>query len=303
MTTAVKKRGHSSRIKRTTGEHIFDVINVIVLGLLALTMLYPFWYELALSLADAEKVAISKVYIWPEYMSLESYANVLSSKYIYYGYFWTIVRTGLGTLVALLLGVHYAYALSKKDFPNRNFWTTLLVITMFFSGGMVPEYLLIRNLQLIDSIWSLILPGAISAYNITIMRNYLMSLPDSLEESARIDGANDILILYRIILPLSKPILATVALWTAVGHWNAWFDAMLYVHDTTKQVLAITLRRIVLQGSNSVVSMSGEEVNTNMTSDTIKAATIMVATVPILCVYPFVQKYFVKGVMVGSLKG
>lgn len=294
---------HSHHIKRSVGEHVFDVFNTVFLGVLALTMLYPFWYELALSLADAEKVAISKVYIWPEVVSLESYANVLSSKFIYYGYFWTIVRTVVGTIVALLLGFHFAYALSKKDFPNRKLWTSLLVFTMFFSGGMVPEYLLIRDLDLINSIWSLILPGAISAYNITIMRNYLMSLPDSLEESARIDGANDIVILYRIIVPLSLPILATVALWTAVAHWNAWFDAMLYIQDTNKQVLAITLRRIVLQGSNSVVSMSGEEVNANMTSETIKAATIMVATLPILCVYPFIQKYFVKGVMVGSLKG
>lgn len=294
---------HSRRIRRSVGEHVFDIINTVFLGVLALTMLYPFWYELALSLADAEKVAISKVYIWPEVVSLESYANVLSSKYIYYGYFWTIVRTVVGTVVALLLGFHFAYALSKKDFPNRKLWTSLLVFTMFFSGGMVPEYLLIRDLDLINSVWALILPGAISAYNITIMRNYLMSLPDSLEESARIDGANDIIILYRIIVPLSLPILATVALWTAVAHWNAWFDAMLYIQDTNKQVLAITLRRIVLQGSNSVVSMSGEEVNATMTSETIKAATIMVATLPILCVYPFIQKYFVKGVMVGSLKG
>lgn len=306
MTQSVKGKPavhHGRRIKRSVGEHIFDVFNVIFLGLLAITMLYPFWYELALSLADAEKVAISKVYFWPEVVSFESYANVLSSKYIYYGYFWTIVRTVVGTVVALVLGFHFAYALSKKDFPNRKLWTSLLVFTMFFSGGMVPEYLLIRDLDLINSIWSLILPGAISAYNITIMRNYLMSLPDSLEESARIDGANDIVILYRIIVPLSLPILATVALWTAVSHWNAWFDAMLYIQDTNKQVLAITLRRIVLQGSNSVVSMSGEEVNATMTSETIKAATIIVATLPILCVYPFIQKYFVKGVMVGSLKG
>ena len=308
MSIAVNKKpgrtfSRKRHIKRTRGEKIFDVINVIFLGVLALSMLYPFWYELALSLADADKVAISKVYIWPSAVSLESYANVLSSKYIYYGYFWTIVRTLVGTLVALVLGFHFAYALSKRDFPNRKLWTSLLVFTMFFSGGMVPDYLLIRDLKLINSVWSLILPTAISAYNITIMRNYLMSLPDSLEESARIDGANDIVILYRIVVPLSMPILATIALWTAVSHWNAWFDAMLYVQDTNKQVLAITLRRIVLQGSNSVVSMSGEEVNANMTSDTIKAATIMVATLPILCVYPFIQKYFVKGVMVGSLKG
>ena len=301
---ALKEHNSTRKIKRSIGEHIFDKFNFIFLGLMALTMLYPFWYELAISLADAERVAISKVFIWPEYMSLESYKNVCSDPNIWTGYQWTIIRTVLGTLIALILGFHFAYVLSKKYFPNRTFWTAILVFTMFFSGGMVPDYLLIRDLGLMNSVFALILPGAISAYNITIMRNYLMSLPDSLEESARIDGANDIIILYRIIVPLSLPIIATVALWTAVGHWNAWFDVMLYIRSSDKQVLAITLRRIVLAGTNaSTTSMSGEEMNTNMTSETIKAATIMVATIPILCVYPFVQKYFVKGVMVGSVKG
>ena len=299
-----KEHDHARKIKRTLGEQIFDKFNFILLGLLGLSMLYPFWYELALSLADADKVALSKVYIWPEAMSLESYKNVCNDSNIWNGYLWTIIRTVLGTLIALILGFHFAYVLSKKYFPNRKFWTGILVFTMFFSGGMVPEYLLIRDLGLMNSVFALILPGAISAYNITIMRNFLMGLPDSLEESARIDGANDIVILYKIIVPLSLPILATVALWTAVGHWNAWFDAMLYIRASNKQVLAITLRRIVLVGTNaSTTSLSGEQVSTNMTSETIKAATIMVATVPILCVYPFVQKYFVKGVLVGSVKG
>ncbi len=301
---SASEHDHARKIKRSLGEHVFDKFNFIFLGLLGLSMLYPFWYELALSLADADKVALSKVYIWPSAMSLESYKNVCSDSNIWNGYLWTIIRTVLGTLIALVLGFHYAYVLSKKYFPNRKFWTGILVFTMFFSGGMVPEYLLIRDLGLMNSVFSLILPGAISAYNITIMRNFLMSLPDSLEESARIDGANDIIILYKIIVPLSLPILATVALWTAVGHWNAWFDAMLYIRSADKQVLAITLRRIVLVGTNaSTTSLSGEQMTTNMTSETVKAATIMVATIPILCVYPFVQKYFVKGVMVGSVKG
>ena len=260
---SASEHDHARKIKRSLGEHIFDKFNFIFLGLLGLSM-----------------------------------SNIWN------GYLWTIIRTVLGTLIALVLSFHYDYVLSKKYFPNRKFWTGILVFTMFFSGGMVPEYLLIRDLGLMNSVFSLILPGAISAYNITIMRNFLMSLPDSLEESARIDGANDIIILYKIIVPLSLPILATVALWTAVGHWNAWFDAMLYIRSADKQVLAITLRRIVLVGTNaSTTSLSGEQMTTNMTSETVKAATIMVATIPILCVYPFVQKYFVKGVMVGSVKG
>ncbi|MGN0753581.1 MAG: carbohydrate ABC transporter permease [Aristaeellaceae bacterium] len=294
---------HQRKIKKSFGEKCFDTFNVIFMGLLAFTFVYPFWYLFAVSIADAGKTAMSQIYFLPSHFSLDSYKNVLSSVYVWYGFFWSIVRTVLGTVIALLLGYHYAYALSKRYLPNRNFWTTILIITMFFSGGMVPEFLLIRSLGLRNTIWALVLPGAISAYNITIMRNFLMSLPDSLEESARIDGANDIQILYKIIFPLSLPILATVALWTAVGHWNAWFDSMIYITKPEKQVLQITLRRIVLEGSNQMVTMYGEEINQKQTSETIKAAVTMVTTLPILVVYPFIQKYFVKGVMVGSLKG
>lgn len=295
--------GHQMKIKRTVGERAFDVFNCVFLGLLCFTFIYPFWYLFAVSIADAERQAMSQIYFLPSYFSLESYQNVLSSVYVWYGFFWSIVRTVLGTIIALLIGYHYAYALSKRYLPNRKFWTTILIVTMFFSGGLVPDYLLIRNLGLRNTIWALVLPGAISAYNITIMRNFLMAMPESLEESARIDGANDLTILYRIIFPLSMPIIATISLWTAVGHWNAWFDSMIYITDNKKQVLQVVLRRIVLEGSNQMVSMYGEEVSTKQTSETIKAAVTMVTALPILCVYPFIQKYFVKGVMVGSLKG
>ncbi len=294
---------HQMKIKRTVGERVFDVFNCVFLGLLCFTFIYPFWYLFAVSIADAELQAMSQIYFLPSYFSLESYQNVLSSVYVWYGFFWSIVRTVLGTAIAVLIGYHYAYALSKRYLPNRGFWTTILIVTMFFSGGLVPDYLLIRNLGLRNTIWALVLPGAISAYNITIMRNFLMAMPESLEESARIDGANDLTILYRIIFPLSMPIIATISLWTAVGHWNAWFDSMIYITDNKKQVLQVVLRRIVLEGSNQMVSMYGEEVSTKQTSETIKAAVTMVTALPILCVYPFIQKYFVKGVMVGSLKG
>ena len=304
-TTNVQKlpQMHQRKIKRSIGEHIFDWSNVIFLGILSFTFLYPFWYLFALSIADADKAALTQITFLPSHFSLSSYENVLSSKYVYLGFMWSVIRTVVGTVVALLLGYHLAYGLSKRYLPNRNFWTLLLVFTMFFSGGMVPDYLLIKDLGLMNTVWALILPGAISAYNITIMRNFLMSMPDSLEESARIDGANDLTILYKIIFPLSLPILATVGLWVAVGHWNAWFDAMIYIRDNERQVMQVVLRRIVLQGSNDMVTLYGEEVDTTTTSETIKAAVTMVTTFPILCVYPFIQKYFVKGVMVGSLKG
>lgn len=292
-------------MRKSTGEKIFDAFNIVFLGLMALSMVYPFWYLFAMSLADANKAALSQVYLWPSAVSFSSYANVLGTKYIYYSFGMTVLRTVLGTAIALFLGYNMAYVLSKRHYPHRKFWTGLLVFTMFFSGGMIPEYLLIRDLKMIDTVWALVLPMAISAYNIVIMRNYLMSLPESLEESAKLDGANDIVILYKIILPLSMPIIATVGLWTAVSHWNAWFDAMIYIRTTEKQVLQMVLRRVVLQGDASLVPLSGEQVSStvSMNTETIKAATVMVATVPILLVYPFIQKYFVKGIMIGSLKG
>ena len=297
------KRKRNNIIKRTVGERIFDTCNVIFLGLICFTFIYPFWYLFAISIADSSKQAMSHIWFLPTYFSLDSYKNVLSSEFVYLGFLWSVIRTVLGTAIALLLSYHLAYALSKRYLPNRNFWTLLLVFTMFFSGGMVPNFLLVKDLGMMNTIWALVLPGCISAYNITIMRNFLMSIPDSLEESAHIDGANDLVILYKIFFPLSMPILATVGLWDAVGHWNAWFDAMIYITDPHRQVLQVTLRRIVLEGSNSLVSLYGEEVQVTMTPETIKAAVTMVTTLPILIVYPFIQKYFVKGVMVGSLKG
>ena len=287
---------------RKTSRRVFNVFNYLFLGVIMVITLYPLYYQFIVSISNGLDVMRGEVTFLPQNITLDTYRQFLKGDLFMYmknSVFYTV----LGTFINLVMSSLCAYPLTRKQFSGRKFFTFMVTFTMFFSGGMVPDYLLIRDLDLINSIWSLILPGAISAYNITIMRNYLMSLPDSLEESAYIDGANDIVILYKIIVPLSLPILATIALSTAVGHWNAWFDAMIYIQDTDKQVLAITLRRIVLQGSNSVVTMSGEEMSTQTTSDTIKAATIMVATVPILCVYPFIQKYFVKGVMVGSLKG
>ncbi|MBQ8653713.1 MAG: carbohydrate ABC transporter permease, partial [Clostridia bacterium] len=272
------------KIKQTFGERAFDVFNCVFLGLLCFTFIYPFWYLFAVSIADAEKQAMSAIYFLPSYFSLDSYQNVLSSIYVWYGFLWSIIRTVLGTVIAVLFSYHYAYALSKRYLPNRGFWTTILVITMFFGGGLVPEYLLVRNLGLRNTIWALVLPGAISAYNITIMRNFLMAMPESLEESARIDGAKDLTILYRIIFPLSMPIIATVGLWTAVGHWNAWFDSMIYITDPERQVLQVTLRRIVLEGTNQLVAMYGEDVTAKQTSETIKAAVTMVTALPILMV-------------------
>jgi putative aldouronate transport system permease protein len=203
----------------------------------------------------------------------------------------------------MLFTITTAYPLSKKHFPNRSFWTAIIVFTMFFGGGLIPSYLLVRSLGMYNTIWAMVLPGLISTYNMIIMRNFFMNIPAELEESAKIDGANEFSILFRIIVPVSGPIIATVALWTMVGHWNAWFDCMIYISTTANQVLQLILRRIVLEGTTQLMELNNSLDVGVINTDAVKSATIMVATIPILLVYPFLQKYFVKGIMIGSLKG
>ncbi|MEG2251985.1 MAG: carbohydrate ABC transporter permease, partial [Clostridia bacterium] len=231
------------------------------------------------------------------------YKAVLSNYYIGYGFVNTILRTLLGAASGVLVTVLTAYPLSKKYFPNRRFWTAFVVFTMFFSGGMIPTYLCYSmQLKLDNNFLVLILPMLINTYNMLIARNFFMGLPEELSESGRIDGASELRILFNLILPISLPIVATLALWSAVEHWNAWFDSMLYFTDPKRQVLQLVLRRIVLEGSADMMGTAADEMST-VNPETIKAATTMVATIPIVLIYPFLQKYFVKGMVVGSLKG
>lgn len=290
--------------KRTWSGVTFDIFNTLFLILLCVSTLYPFLYLLSTSLAS-NNVALSTMGLIPSEITLDNFRRVVQNDEIGSAYVVTIVRTVCGTLLSLIFTFTGAYVLSKKYYPHRNFWTAVVVFTMFFDGGMIPTYLLVKSLKLTNTIWCMILPGLISAYNLVIARNYFMSLPDSFEESARIDGANDIRILVSIILPLCKPIIATIALWLAVDHWNAWFDCMLYTTEARWQVVQLIMRRIVLEGSAQYVDLNTvmNDSNAIITPESVKAATIMVTTLPILAVYPFIQKYFVKGVMVGSLKG
>ncbi len=292
------------KIKPTPGERAFNILNIVFMVLFSVAALYPFLYLLARSFSSPE-ATFTKITILPQGFVWENYERVLRNSDIGTGFKNAILRTVLGTGINLTMSVMAAYPLSKRYYPHRNLWTGLIIFTMFFSGGMIPGYLLIKSLHLNNTIWAMILPGAINTYNMIIMRNFFMSLPESLEEAARIDGANDILVLVRIILPMSKPILATVALWSMVGHWNAWFDCLIYITDPAKHVLQVVLRRIVLEGTAQMLNPNSSEFDATqiVNSENIKAATIMVATLPIVMIYPFLQKYFVKGIMVGSLKG
>ncbi|OHE63027.1 MAG: ABC transporter permease [Treponema sp. GWB1_62_6] len=271
------------------------------MAVLSFFTLYPFLFLFTSSFSGLD-ASLGGFSLWPRAFTLDNYVRVAANPLVASGYWNTILRTVLGTALSLIATFTLAYPLSKKSFPLRNFWTALVVFTMFFSGGLIPTYLLVKNLRLVDTVWSLVLPELVSAYNLIIVRNYMQTIPASLEESARIDGANDIGILFRIILPVCKPIIATIALWVAVWHWNAWFDCMIYVNKAGGEVMQLVMRRIVMLGSTDQITQMMAEQDI-ATPEGLKAATILVATIPILCAYPFVQKYFVKGVMVGSLKG
>ena len=290
-----------SKLKKLT---TFDIVNSIFMFFVCCTVLYPFLYLLKVSLSPIDSFNIPSLGIIPEAIDFRAYGRVLENRFVILGFRNTLFRTILGTPLTLLVTVLAAYPLSKKHFPNRIFWTGVIVFTMFFDGGLIPTYLLIKQLEIIDTIWALILPRLVSSFTLIIVRNYFMSLPDSLEESAKINGAGDFYILAFIIVPLSAPIIATVSLWTIVEHWNAWFDSLIYMQTAEKHVLQVVLRRIVLENSTQVMDLTGvvtDEAPTN--PENIKAAVVMIATLPIIMTYPFLQKYFVKGILVGSLKG
>lgn len=291
-----------SKIKKTIGEKIFDSFNIVFMLLLGFSTLYPFLYLISLTLSSPE-VSFAQIHIIPPKMTMENIVKVVTNPNIASGFGNTIIRTVLGTTISLIFTIFAAYPLSKKYFPHRGFWTAFIVVTMFVSGGLIPNYLLIKRLGLFDSVWALILPNLVNTFNMIIARNFFMALPESVEESARIDGANDIIILFKIVIPMSMPIIATLALWISVWHWNAWFDSLLYMTKSSKHVLQIVMRRIVLEGTQQMMDLNSIDEQHFVNPESLKAATVVITTLPILLVYPFVQKYFVKGVMVGSLKG
>ncbi len=291
-------------IKRGKPEIAFSIFNYIFFTLLCIVMVYPFWHVIMMSLSSVEATAKGGVFLWPKGFNLETYAKVFNDPSIWSGYFTTILVTLSGTFFGTLFTATTAYPLSKKYLPFSKATLLLVLFTMLFSGGMIPGYLLMKNLGLIDNRLSLILPGLVSAYNVIIMKSFFQSLPESLEESAKIDGATEVTVFWKIILPLSKATVATIALFTAVGYWNDYFSTVLYINTKERWALQAVLR-YMLTNTNQAMQSAGVSVAaaTNVTAATIKSASVVVATVPILCVYPFVQKYFVKGVMIGGVKG
>lgn len=285
-------------MKKKTG--IFDVVNIGILSAVAVVTLYPFLYVVFASLSDPVKLmADSSLLFMPKGFSLNAYAKVFQNPSIYRGYFNTIFYVVVGTAVNILATSMAAYVLSRKQFMLRRFLTLLFIFTMYFSGGLIPGYLLIKDLGLIGNRLALILPSAVSTFNLMIMITGFEGIPQSLEESARIDGAGDWTILFRVIMPLAKPTIMVILLYYAVGHWNSWFNAMIYLRSADKMPLQIFLRDILTR--SQLGAMTGQT-DIEDVGLTIKYATIIVSTVPILCIYPFIQKHFVKGVMIGAVK-
>lgn len=283
-------------VKQSLGDRIYSVIVYVILIAFSICALYPFLHVIAVSLSGENYVARGAITIIPKGLNVRAYKEVFQNPNILIGYKNTIYVTVLNVILGVIVTAMTAYPLSKKNLPGKTAFTIFVCITMWFQAGMIPQFLVMKKLGLINSLIGLILAQLTSGYNVIVMKNFFMGIPDSLEESAKLDGANDMQVLFKIVVPLSKPIMSTVALWLAVASWNNFFQPMMYLIDNVKYTLQIFLRDIVLNAN-----VNYEETGSGMT-DMIKYATIMVATLPILVAYPFVQKYFVKGTLVGAVK-
>ncbi len=288
---------------RSRGDRVFDACNVAFMLILSVVFLYPFWHMVALSLGDDVYSRQFGLKLFPfGHFTLSNYKFILAKPEILIGYKNTLIRTVLAVVWQLSLTYMTAYGLSRRNLPLKKALTLFFLFTMFFSGGLVPSYINIRNLKLLNTMAVLILPGGISVYNVLIARNFILGLPYELEEAATIDGAHPLRVMVQIMLPLSMPVLSVLVLWISVAHWNAWYDAMLYNNKSDLMVLQNVLRSLTIEmaGNEETRIMQGEE---GILAESVKAAAIIVSTLPIICLYPFLQKGFRKGLVVGSLKG
>ncbi len=291
----------SPKVKRSRGENIFNVCNITIMVLFMIACLYPFWYVICASFSKSTLLmGNTNAIMLPLGFSTAAYERVFNTAAIWRGYGNTIIYVVVGTAINIFMTLLAAYFLSRKNLPGKTVLTILIMFTMYFSGGMVPGYLNIQQLHLYDTRWALLIPGALSTYNLIIMRTAMSGIDDSLTESAMLDGAGHFTILWKILVPLCKATIAVLVLYYGVAHWNSWFNAMIYLEDKSKQPLQLVLRQILILSDMSAADI-GDDVE--QLSETIKYATIIVSTVPILALYPFLQKYFTKGVMVGAVKG
>lgn len=285
--------------KPSLGEKVFNVFNICFMALMIFICLYPFWYCVTCSLSKEAETAT--LMLWPKGFTLDSYKHVLARRDIQIGYTVTVGIVVVGTTFNIIMTTIAAFLLTRKNFAIRGFLTYMMLFTMYFGGGMIPTYIVYsKMLGMENNLLVLILPGAISVYNCIVMRTNFNAIPASLEESVKVDGGNDMHVLWHIIVPLSKAVISVMVLFYGVGHWNAWFNAMLYLGDSGMKPLQLLLREILILSQTGADADAGDRATL---AENIKFTTIIVATLPILLVYPFIQKYFVKGVMIGAVKG
>ncbi|WP_339239009.1 carbohydrate ABC transporter permease [Paenibacillus sp. FSL R5-0517] len=286
-----------------TSNRIFDIVNISFISLFVIFCLAPFLHTIAISLSSNRAITSGEVTIFPKEFNWNAYVQVFSDQSMLYSLGFTTILTVVTTVLCMLFTLAAAYPLTKKKLKGRKLFMYVIIITMFFSGGMIPEYLLIRDLNMLNSVWALILPGLVSPFNLIILISFFRGIPESLEESAEIDGSSHVHTLFKIILPLSMPVLATLALFYAVGRWNGFQDSLLYINDPKLYPLQLKLFQMVQNNMVSELTLMEGANRTPLTPESLKAATVVFATVPILLVYPWLQKYFVSGAMLGAVKG
>lgn len=289
--------------QRVASDIILDVVKVLFLTFAVIVCVYPFWNIFIVSINDATDAIRGGLYFLPRKLSFASYADILGRSTFRHSILVTLARTIIGTPLAVLVTSALAYSISRRDLVGRKGLNLMFVFTMYFGGGMVPYYMILKNLGLLDNFLVFILPGLLSVYNMILVRNYIDGMPPALFESMRIDGANDLTIFFKMVLPLSKPIVMTIALFVAITHWNSWFDAYLYTNSQNLKTMQSILVEILNQYQTSDAGASAaDRMSQSLTPDSIRMAATMVTTIPIIAIYPFIQKYFVKGIMLGSVK-
>lgn len=288
------------------GDRVVEWMIYAALGLVSVVVLYPVFFVGIASISNPENVMRGEVWLWPKNLSLVGYERLFANSELMKGYGNTLLYTVAGTLLNLVMTIAAAYPLSRPDFRGRTVFTILIVFTMFFSGGMIPTYLLIKDLGMLDTFWVMIIPSALSVWNMLIMKTFFQnSIPKEIQEAAFMDGCSNMKVLLRIVLPLSGPVLAVMVLFYAVGHWNSYFNALIYLSDRDKYPLQLFLREILVQGQmQEMVDISDDSLaRSMMDAEAIKYAAVIITNLPMLILYPFLQKYFIKGVMIGAVKG
>ena len=294
---------HRSRIRQSRGERIFGVVNVVILLLAVAITLFPFVNVVAQSLSSEKYIDFGLVSVWPRGWDVSTYGLVLKDPTFWINYRNTVVYTVVSTAVSMVLSTMFAYAVSRPELKGRKFFIGMAIVTMLYSGGIIPTYIVVNKLNLTDTIWAIALPGAISVFNVLVMKSFFENLPDELLEAAQIDGLNTYGILLRIVLPLSKAVMATMILIYAVGQWNSWFPAFLYMDHSDLYPVTVYLRNLIAGATGAQDAGASADGNLTQIGANIKSVTMVLIVIPILFVYPFIQRYFVTGIMLGSVKG